>query len=708
VCWSGLTGAHAQGRGQNQEALQNQEGRNKLIGYLDGIAMSQLAARKQAIAQIQTSADADRRKAMVREKILRLIGGLPEHSGTVAVKTFGTTSGDGFRIERIAYESLPGFWVTADVYLPTSGAGPFPAVVLAPGHGAAGKLEHYNWGVNFARNGIASLAYDPFGQGERLQYYDPEIKASKIGGPTGEHGEANVGPLLIGDNIARYWVNDAMRGVDYLSKRKDIDAARIGAFGCSGGGTATAYFAALDDRIKVAASACYITSFQELLPSPTGVQDAEQSIPHFIEQGMDFPDWVEQMAPKPYAIVSTTNDMFPFEGARQTFEEAKKFYRLYGAEDRVQWITGPGGHGNLGPIAPQITGFFTKYLKGNTAEPVFTPVRLEHREDLICTPTGQVSTSIGGETVHSLNRKRATPLLAAQHVLTNQADLERLQARLRGDIRTLTAAVVQPNGTPPAVDVNGGEQRAGYRIEKIVLHSEPGIDLPALVAVPEGSGAKPAVLMLAAQPRERLAAAGGDVDRLAKAGRIVMMIEPRPSPAGSEGLKSPFMGYFNLLSLRAFLVGKTIVGMRVDDTIHAVEWLCARPDVDRSAITAYGDGPLGMVLLHAAALDTRIGRVVVENTLTTYRMIVDQPIHRNASEVVVPGVLRKYDSGDLLLAVYPRPVTVINPQDAVGASVSEAEFRKDLANVFQSDQKLGQPQRIRLMARGLRDPLPID
>jgi hypothetical protein len=256
-------------------------------------------------------------------------------------------------------------------------------------------------------------------------------------------------------------VNDAMRGVDYLTSRKDVDGARIGAFGCSGGGTATAYFAALDDRVKVAASACYITSFQELLAAPTGVQDAEQSIPRFIEQGLDLADWVEVFAPKPYAIVSTTNDIFPFEGARQTFEEAKRIYAVYGGDDRIHWITGPGGHGNLGPISPAILGFFTKFLKGSSVEPSFMPLRLERREDLQCTPTGQVSTSLGGETGYSLNRRRAEALLAPQKTIAGKTGLERLQTRLRQDIRSLTGAAVQPGGKPPAVAVIATEQRAG-------------------------------------------------------------------------------------------------------------------------------------------------------------------------------------------------------------------------------------------------------
>ena len=160
-------------------------------------------------------------------------------------------AGDGFRIEKLAYESLPGFWVTANLYAPADGEGPFPAVLLAPGHEASGKQSQYSFGVNLARNGIVALAIDPLGQGERLQYFDPERKASIIGGSTGEHGEANIPAMLVGENIARYFINDSMRAIDYLIARPDVDAKRIGALGCSGGGTSTAYLGALDPRLSV-------------------------------------------------------------------------------------------------------------------------------------------------------------------------------------------------------------------------------------------------------------------------------------------------------------------------------------------------------------------------------------------------------------------------------------------------------------------------
>jgi len=143
----------------------------------------------------------------------------------------------------------------------------------------------------------------------------------------------------------------------------------------------------------------------------------------------------------------------------------------------------------------------------------------------------------------------------------------------------------------------------------------------------------------------------------------------------------------------------------VDDAIRAVDWLCARKDVDAAALTVYGNGAQGMVALHAAALDGRIGRVAIENSLASYRQIIDQPVHRNVSEVVIPGVLRKYDTGELLEAVYPRPVTIVNPRDALGDFVGEADFRKGLAYVFESDRRLGLPDRIRLLTGDGREHL---
>jgi cephalosporin-C deacetylase-like acetyl esterase len=602
------------------------DAREQLIRRLNTLASVRLEERARNVAKIQTRADAERRQEQVRAKILGMIGGLPETHGPLNAKTGGTLERDGFRIEKVVFESLPAFYVTANVYLPAAGAGPFPAVVMTPGHSPAGKAGEYVLAANFARNGIVALAYDPMSEGERLQYLDPSTGKSAVGGPTGEHSQAALASDLTGEHIARYFVWDAMRAIDYLSARGDIDGQRIGAFGCSGGGTVTAYLAALDRRVKAAASACYITAFQDLLVAPAGVQEAEQTIPGFIAAGFDFADWVELAAPRPYAIVSTTNDMFPYAGAQRTYEEAKRIYGLYGAADKLQWITGPGGHGALGPVHPDILAFFTRALKNSTVAPSYTRMTPDKPADLACTSTGQVATSLGGETIASIIRK-VRP------------------AKLAIDFRGPAGIEARPGAAPPLLDVSGG----------VTLHSEDGVDLPGRLTFPKTGGRKPAVLILGDEVPAGLA--GSD--------RVVLALSPRPSPPGTEAAKSPLQGNFYLLLLRAELVGKTILGMRADDIIRAVDWLYARPDVDRSAITVYGKGAFGVALLHAAALDRRIRRVVVEDTPASFRNIVNEPLHRNAPEIVVPGVLRYYDIPDLIKAIAPLPVTVLTRGEPV-------------------------------------------
>ena len=299
--------------------------------------------------------EAEARQREVRAKILALIGGLPEKTPLNA-RSLGTTQADGFRIEKILFDSQPNFPVTALLYLPDPKPGApqqkLPAIVVAPGHGATGKASDYGFASTFARNGFAVLSYDPIGQGERLQYPDPAHPGQSLATrPTGEHGEAGLQPTLLGDAVARYFAWDGIRAVDYLISRPEIDPDRIGAFGCSGGGAMTALLGALDPRIKAIGTACYITSFDTLLPA-IGPQDAEQSIPNFIASGLDFPDWVELAAPRPYAIIATTADMFPFAGAQKTEAEARRFYVLFDANADLEFLTGPGGHGNLRPIQP--------------------------------------------------------------------------------------------------------------------------------------------------------------------------------------------------------------------------------------------------------------------------------------------------------------------------------------------------------------------
>src|SRR3984885_2764681 len=660
-------------------------GRTNLYVHLDEIATGYTAVRAAEVAGIQSRAAAEARQAKVHQLVLSLMGSLPERSPLNA-KVLGSTQGDGFRVEKVLFDSQPGFHVTALLYVPDhrDEKEKLPAIVMAPGHAASGKAGDYATAVAFARNGFVVLSYDPIGQGERLQYPDPvRPDASLATRPTGEHGEAGLQPTLIGDAVTRYFVWDAMRAVDYLSERPEVDAKRIGAFGCSGGGAITAAFSAIDTRVAAIGVACFTTSFDTLLAT-IGPQDGEQSIPHFIAEGLDFPDWVELAAPRPYAVIATYSDMFPFAGARSTVVEARRFYSLFelasaGVEKseatanaasptapavnvdtvnsvpltaKLQFITGPGGHGAVSRIMWECLGFFIRNLQSgaDASHPVLPPPRQQGvnpaaslaKDALQVTPTGQVATSYpGGENVFTLNRKRAMEVVRPHAAMS--------EAELAAAIRSATGSATKIGALKPDAESLAAKNGA------FVLASKAGLDLHGDLFVPATPGPHPAVILLvpdsihgdtviARANKERF-------DRLTTEGNVVLAITPRPSPPGQEEMKSPILGPFYLLGLRAELISRSIVGMRLDDVIRITDYIASRPDVDATKITAEASGHMGLVLLHAGVVDSRLKHVTVDHVLSSYRSLLDAPLPMGAAEDVIPGVVLRYDIPDLTKAL---------------------------------------------------------
>ena len=669
----------------------NQAGRQALDEYLDGIAAKFEAQRAAAVAEIRTRPEAVALQEEARRKLLALIGDLPQRTPLDA-KMLGETKADGFTIRKVLFYSQPNFPVTALLYLPDGSApgGKRPAILMSPGHGPAGKAGDAGTAALFALNGFVVLSYDPIGQGERLQYPDPKNPGKSMASrPTGEHGEASLQPMLMGETFARYELWDAMRGIDYLSGLPFVDAQRIGAFGCSGGGTITALVGALDTRLAAIGTACYTTSFDTLLPS-LGPQDAEQSTPRFISSGLGFPDFSELAAPRPYAVIATYSDMFPFAGARSTVIEARRFYSLFDPASEgtsvngvapsapptptepalnadttnhvsltapFQFITGPGHHGALRPILGNIIGFFMRNLEpGSDADhPRIPPEYLQFgpqnpmaklgKEALQVTPTGQVAASYPGcATVHSLNLERAEKILPAKRPAMSPAAFAEA-------IRQVTGADALPGASKFREDAL--TKKSGTSVLTL-----DGFGLEGILAVPKTAGRHPAVILLVPDSIDGASAIDrankAEFARLAAAGNVVLAFTPRPSPPGWDDMKSPILGPFYLLSLRADLVRKTLVGLRVDDVIRATDYLAQRSDVDPRRISAAGSGHMGLVLMHAGVLDGRLRHITVDHVLESYRSLLQAPMPIGAPEDVIPGVLRKYDLPDLAHALGAR------------------------------------------------------
>jgi hypothetical protein len=253
----------------------------QLIRWLDRIAQSQLDSRAREIDAVKSVAEAERRKQQVRQKILALIGGLPDYTGPLNARVTGRVEKRGYTIEHVIFESLPRFYVTANFYRPNQ-PGRHPAVLISLGHWDDGKVAEQLTAANLALKGFVALAYDGIGQGERIQAYDRRVGETLGGWSTELHLQAGAPSLLIGDSFARYQIWDSKRALDYLVSRPEVDPERIGCTGCSGDGAITTYIAALDPRVKAAAPACSIPSKAcrtSLPPASTRPTTSSYSLP---------------------------------------------------------------------------------------------------------------------------------------------------------------------------------------------------------------------------------------------------------------------------------------------------------------------------------------------------------------------------------------------------------------------------------------------
>ena len=602
-----------------------------------------------------------------RRQLLLNLGGLPERTPLNA-KTVGVIERENFRIEKVIFESQPKFYVTASLYLPKHGTGPYPAILFPLGH-EAGAKSHEAWQYvlgSFATKGFVALAWDPIGQGERSQFFDPNLRSSLLVASTREHTMLGAQCLATGDNIARYTIWDGIRALDYLLSRKEVDPQRVGVTGNSGGGTHTAYLAALDDRLKVAAPSCYITSWSRLM-AQLGPQDAEQNLSPFLNLGYDFPDFLYAFAPKPFLILSAIRDFFPIGGARATFAEVRRVYDSMGMADKLKMVEADDGHGYTLPRRLAAYSWMSRWLKGQEDDGVEPKFPLSTEAELQCSTTGQVSTSFDGESVFTLNRKRASQMRA-----TGPSKGQVLEAA-----RKLSG--YQPVAGVPRVAGYGTLLRKGYRIEKIVYESEPGIAIPAVLAIPDGGTAKRQAVIYANGLGKSAAASKMD-DWMAK-GAIVLAIDARGFGEGrqaSEGRPGENEQWFGDASsiFGALLLGKTMVGMRALDIIRGVELLAARADVDPNSIKGIGIGAASVPLLFAAALDGRLHSVEIEGMLVSYNSIIDSRLHRRAFEQVVPGAIRSFDLPDLVAALGPQRVSLRGFVDAMGDPAPTETIRK--------------------------------
>ena len=178
------------------------------------------------MAKIHSVADAGTQKAMGPPNVSVLIGGLPDYNGPLNPRITGRLQGENYVIEKVIFESLPGFYVTANLYRPSQ-PGRYPGILLQAGHTQEGKPEGQRLAANLALKGFVVLAFDPVGQGEREQTYDRRVDRALAGWSVPEHIQAGAQSILIAESVARYFIWDAKRALDYLVSRPEVDPERV-------------------------------------------------------------------------------------------------------------------------------------------------------------------------------------------------------------------------------------------------------------------------------------------------------------------------------------------------------------------------------------------------------------------------------------------------------------------------------------------------
>ena len=374
-----------------------------LYDIITNKAFELIDKRTKEVAKLTTEEDWKIYKNNLNEKVFASLNNYEKTP--LNAKVTGKIERENFSVEKIIFESHPNFYVTGCLFIPKKRQNPSPAIIYCSGHtDLAFRSETYQQVIlNLVEKGFIVFGLDPIGQGERLQYVDPETGKSKIGSSTKEHSYAGVQTLLTGTSLADYFIWDGVRTVDFLLTRKEVDPTRIGITGRSGGGTQSAMIAAYDERIYAAAPECYITTFKRLLQS-IGPQDAEQNMYNAIKLGFDHPDYLHLRAPKPCLIITTTHDYFSQQGARESFAEAQKSYAAFGKQENLEFTEDFGVHESTQKNRETMYAFFQKHLQ-NPGESKDKEVEKFKPDELWVTPTGQLQTSLKGETVFTLNQK---------------------------------------------------------------------------------------------------------------------------------------------------------------------------------------------------------------------------------------------------------------------------------------------------------------
>ena len=606
--------------------------------------------RLERLAALKTKADAESYVRAVRQKIRESFGPFPEKTPLNARVT-KVVERDAYKIENVVFESRPGFLVSANLYVPKGRPFPLPGVVGSCGHSANGKAidTYQSFCQGLARLGYVVLIFDPIGQGERMQYVDANWKPVR-GTGTAEHNYAGIQQVLVDERFCTWRAWDAVRALDYLVTRKEVDTRHLGITGNSGGGTMTTWLCGLDDRWTMAAPSCFVTELRRNMENELGA-DMEQMPPRALALGLDHEDFLAALAPKPIIILAKEKDYFDARGNEAAYERLKRLYRLLGAEDNIAYFVGPTYHGYSQENREAMYRWFNRCtgISNATTEPKLV---LEKDETLWCTPNGQVA-ELRSKSIDAFTREKSKLLASRRRSLDpaalGQAIAQTLRLPDRSGVPEFRILRPLPDrkypmrfALPYMVETDRGVHALVYRLTKEPLLSRPPRETHRAILYVSDQSAD-GELRSESLVRELIDA---EPEAAFHTCDVRGIGESAPQTTSLNNSDEYNTDYF--YSSHGLLIDYPYIGQRTFDVLRVLDWL-ASWGYDQVHLAARGQSAAPAAF--AALLSPHVKRVTLKHAPASYAEIAESRDYKWPLSGMPPGVLASFDLPDCYRAL---------------------------------------------------------
>jgi dienelactone hydrolase len=614
----------------------------------------------------------------LRSALLKAWGGFPETPCPLEAGNLGELKRDGYRVEKIIFQTMPNVWMTANAYVPDVVSDQkVPAVLCVHGHWSGAKQDPVVQSrcIGLVRLGFFVLCVDAFGAGERA-----------IEKNLGEyHGEMTGAMLFpIGKPLSGIQVYENMRAVDYLQSRPEVDPERIGITGASGGGNQSMYAGAFDERFKCVVPTCSVGTIQAYLSAACCVCEVVPGILRSTEEG----NILGLAANRGLMVTSATQDAFQFsvDQAKISVARAQDIAALVSADGKsaIRHTIVESPHHYNQPMREAMYGWMTKYLKyeGDGSPIPELEVVPEDPETLRCFPGDSrpddyvtIPRFAFAEGQRLNQMRRAGPDRA--RLSEAKSETGRI-AVLAADRNALVAVLGQmPAGSPLNLQANAAGD--GKSIE-LFFDTEPGLGISAKCdPLNQGSNAttQKLAILLDIDSGSETTFSGETANEFRVKGYAIVAPELRATGRFAGASDKIGNAIDHNSAEWSLLIGRPLLGQWTYDVRRTLDALTSHIGSLPAETVIVASGSSGVIGITSAALDDRLSEVIVINSLTSY--LNDRPYRNQRLGIMVPGLLREFGDIDHIAAlIAPRPITVRSGVNGAGEALSPEAVEESL------------------------------